>query len=139
MEIQILPPEKALPVARAYVISAVINSFKGRKDVEVHLFRPGGDDKGMESCDWNQLLDDHHHPDVEYNPEATKRFILEAFTEDERDAVIAYLQDRYEAKMSQVTACPIDFPVPIGITPLSDIPDWIVKWMKRRFAAGRNA
>lgn len=120
MDIQIIPPRIAPPTPRAHVISLVIKSFKGRRNVEIHLFRPVGEDMG-EDYDWNELIEDHHHPEVERNYDATQRFILEAFTEAERDRVIAYLKERYQSKLDSITSCTIDFPVPLGITPLSDI------------------
>ena len=40
MEIDVVPADFNLRVDRAWTVSMVIKSFKGRKDVNVHLFRP---------------------------------------------------------------------------------------------------
>lgn len=122
MDIQVIEPQTKLPIDRAHVVSVVIKSFKGRRNVEVHLFRPAGEES-LPDYNWVDLIDDHHHPDVAYEPEAVKRFIMEAFTEAERDQVLEYLKERYANKLESITACPIEFPVPLGITPLSDIPE----------------
>lgn len=123
MKIEIIPPASQPPIDRAYVISMVINSFKGRKDVEVHLFRPAQEDPDSTDYDWKTLIDDHHHPDVPRDEETTRRFILEAFTEEERDTVVEYLKERYKDRVSSITSCTVEFPVPIGLPALSSMPE----------------
>ena len=39
MQIKVAEPDRPTPVSRAHVISIVIKSFTGRKNVDVHLFR----------------------------------------------------------------------------------------------------
>ena len=39
MDVRVNPPMMAPPVDRAWAVSMVIRSFKGRRDVEVHLYR----------------------------------------------------------------------------------------------------
>ena len=125
MDITIIPLEAPAPVARIHVLSMVIRTFKGRRDVEVHLFRPepqDGDMDEMEAAGWDNLIDDTQHPDIEGDMETTRRVLLEAFTEKERDILLGYLRERYEGKVSAITACPMVLPLPLGLKPLSAFP-----------------
>ena len=47
--------------------------------------------------------------------------IMESFTEKERDAVVEYLRTRYQDKVSEIHACSLNFPVPLGLTALSEL------------------
>jgi hypothetical protein len=123
MDIDIATPDRALPVERAWVISMTIKSFKGRKDVEVHLFRPDYDTAEAEGYDWDALLGDPVHPELPVDLQASRRVLLEAFTPEERDQVLEYLKSTYEDRVSQVVAAPMDLPIPLGLPPLSDIPE----------------
>ncbi len=123
MDIEIIPPDKKLLTERAHVISMVIKSFKGRKDVEVHVFRPEYAPSEVESYDWDTLLGDQLHPAIPADPAKSRKVLLEAFTAEERDLVVDYLAKRYEEKVSRITAAPLDLPVPLGLPPLSEIPE----------------
>lgn len=123
MEINLHSPETAPPVKRAYFITMTINSFKGRRDVEVHLFRPDYDAAEMAAYDWNKLLGDPIHPQVPADPEFSKRVLMEAFTAEERDKVIDYLKEHYADRVSVVNSGPVDLPVPLGLPPLSELPE----------------
>ncbi len=123
MQIDIIPPDKALPVERAYVLSMVIKTFKGRKDVEVHLFRPDLDPDQAEGYAWDELIEDTHHPDVQADFAAARKVLMEAFTEKERDLVIDYLKKRYVAKLESIASCAMNFPAPLGIPALSQMPE----------------
>ncbi|MGE4299666.1 MAG: hypothetical protein AB7E47_16730 [Desulfovibrionaceae bacterium] len=125
MEITIIPLETPAPIARIHVLSMIIRTFKGRRDVEVHLFRPepdAGDMAEMEAAGWDTLIEDTQHPDIECDMDTTRRVLLEAFTEEERDTLLAYLSERYEGKVSAITACPMVLPIPLGLKPLSSFP-----------------
>lgn len=126
MEITVIPYEQSYEVERVYAVSMVINAFKGRKDVEVHMFRPELDDSekaAMAGYDWINVVEEHHHPDVEGDRETSSKVIYEAFTEAERDQVVEYLKVRYQDRVSSITACPLTLPLPIGVKPLSTIPE----------------
>lgn len=123
MEIEIIPPEHDLPVERAYVVSMIIKSFKGRKDVEVHLFRTEYDESELEQYDWKELVGDQYTPDSPIDPDSSLRVMLEAFTAEERDKLIEYLNERYDTRVSKITSCPLGFPIPMGLPPLSAIPE----------------
>lgn len=120
MEINIIAPERPLPIDRAHAVSMTIKSFKGRRDVEVHLFRSAWDPEEEEAIDWDKLLAAQGMGEA---PEAagSRRVILEALMPAERDAIIAYLKEHYASRLSAIFSAPIPFPVPIGLMALSDI------------------
>ena len=119
MDINIIPPESDPMIDRVYVVGMTIKSFKGRKDVDVHLFRTEWDDEEYEVYEWNDLLGAPVDPD-HANPEGSKKIILESFTEEERDQVIAYLKEHYSEKLSTINSAVMDLPVPKGLPSLSD-------------------
>jgi len=121
MEIDIVPADNALPIARAYTLSIVIKSFKGRKDVEVHLFRPEWDKAEEDQYDWNALMGDLLVPDLEVSLESCRRVVLEAFTEKERDQLVGYLKDRYQDRLAAIRSCSLNFPIPLGLVALSEL------------------
>lgn len=123
MDINIQNPEYPLPVDRAYVVSIVIKSFKGRKDVDVHLFRPDWDESEMENYDWSKLLGRPLEPGMSMDPVGSRKTLLECFTKEERDRVVDYLKTRYHDRVSSITSRCIDFPIPLGLKPLSEIPE----------------
>ncbi len=121
MEIDIVPAEGSLPVKRAYTLSIVIKSFKGRKDVEVHLFRPEWNPAEAQLYDWNALLGDILVPDLEVSLESCRRVVLEAFTEEERDQLVDYLKGRYKDRLAAIRSCSLNFPIPLGLVALSEL------------------
>jgi hypothetical protein len=120
VEIEIIAPTSPLPIDRAYALSMTIKSFKGRREVDVHLFRHAWDPEEEEAIDWDKLL---AAPGMSEAPEAagSRRVVLEALTKDERDRVVAYLKEHYANRLSAVISGPIPFPVPIGLMALSDL------------------
>jgi len=121
MEIDIVTAQEALPIDRAWSISIVIKSFKGRRDVEVHLFRPCWDSLEEDIYDWDKILGDPMHPDMDCDNASARKLVMESFTPEERDALVTYLKERYAGKLGAIRSCPIDFPVPQGIAALSDL------------------
>ena len=119
MEINILSPAAPLPVQRSWVMSMTIRSFKGRRDVDVHLFRPSWSEDEEASLDAASLIGDPLTPDSTGDPSGSRRIILEAFTAQERDQLVAYLKEHYASRLTGLTCAPLDFPVPLGLTPLS--------------------
>lgn len=120
MDIEIVKPEGGLPSERAYAVSMTIKSFKGRRDVDVHLFRHAWDPEEEPAMDWDRLLGAQG---MEEAPEAegSRHVVLESFTVEERDQLIAYLKDHYADRLKSVFSAPIPFPVPVGLTALSSI------------------
>jgi hypothetical protein len=109
------------PINRGYAVSMTVKSFKGRRDVEVHLFRPEWSDSESETIDTKQLFGPPIMEDVKINPDKDKQIILESFTKGERDAVIKYLMEHYSSRLSRITSTPMEFPIPSGLPPLSGI------------------
>ncbi len=120
MDIRIDTPRMPPPVDRAWAVSMVIRSFKGRRDVEVHLYRAeAAPDQGY---DWDALLGEAP-PNAPAEPEATKQMVLEAFSEAERDTVLEFLKARYTDRLVSITATAMEFPLPKGLPPLSSYPE----------------
>lgn len=122
MRVDILAPAQDPPVPRAYVLTMVIMSFKGRRDVEVHLFRPEVDPSDAAAWPWARLLGEPVEPGRD-DPEGSRRLLLEAFTADERHQVVEYLKERYADRVSAITGQALEFPIPLGLRPLSEIPE----------------
>ena len=120
MDITILNPDTTLPAERAFSISMVIRSFKGRRDVEVHLFRSQWDPEEYEGMDWERLLGDPISPSST-DLEGSKRIILEAFTDAERDTIVDYLKMQYSTRLTALRSAPIPFPVPAGLTGFTQV------------------
>jgi hypothetical protein len=120
VDICITPAESALPIDRAYALSMTIKSFKGRRDVEVHLFRHAWDPEEEQAIDWDRLLAAQGMSEA---PEAagSRHVILEALTLEERDRAVAYLKEHYASRLSAITSAAIPFPVPVGLMALSDM------------------
>lgn len=120
MDITITQPDTTLPAERAFAISMVIRSFKGRRDVEVHLFRSEWDPEEYEGMDWDLLLGGPIDP-RSTDPEGSKMVILEAFTEAERDTLVDYLKTQYSTRLTGINSAPLSFPVPIGLTGFTQV------------------
>ncbi|QLA16288.1 hypothetical protein [Desulfolutivibrio sulfoxidireducens] len=121
MEIDIVPADVKLPIERAFTLSIVIKSFKGRKDVEVHLFRPEWDPAEAQLYDWNALFGDLLVPDLEVSLESCRRVVLESFTKQERDQLVDYLKERYKDRLAAIRSCCLNFPIPLGLVALSEL------------------
>jgi len=122
MQIHSVASERPLPADRAYVLTMTIKTFKGRRDVKVHLFRPVTDEAEFAAYPWANLLGDAIEPGHD-DPEGSKRVLLEAFTRAERDQALDYIQERYAERVSEATSRPMNFPIPKGLVPLSAIPE----------------
>jgi len=120
VEINLIAPEYSLPIDRAFAVSMTIKSFKGRRDVEVHLFRHAWDPEEEEAIDWDKLLAAQGMSEA---PEAagSRKVVLESLTAEERDKVIGYLKEHYATRVTGIFSAPIPFPVPVGLIDLSDI------------------
>lgn len=120
MNIEIIPADKDLPIDRAHALSMTIKCFKGRRDVEVHLFRHAWDPEEEEAIDWDQLLAARGKSEAE-EAAGSRRVILEALTAEERDRIVDYLKEHYAGRLTAIASMPIPFPVPIGLMALSDM------------------
>ena len=123
----IAAPDNA-PLDRIYIVAATLNVFKGRRHVEVHIFRHGAADEELAALEGKNLVGP---PDPAVPPqalqgateEAALRCLLEAFTAEESQALAAYLEQRYAEHIEKITVCPLELPVPLGVAPLGGIPE----------------
>lgn len=122
MKINIISPEQNFPLDRAYVVNIMIRSFKGRKDVEVHLYRPWWNQAEEEEYDWGLIVNQSHGRTRE-DMNKSRKVVMELFTASERDALVGYLRDRYSEKLRLINSAPLSFPVPVGLSPLSMLPE----------------
>lgn len=111
-----------LPIKRGYAVSMTIKSFKGRRNVEVHLFRPEWPESDLKEISAEKnLFGPPVMDEADHNPERDKQLILESFTLEERNCVIDYLKEHYSSRLSTIKSTPMDFPIPSGLPPLSSI------------------
>lgn len=128
MQKEIVPALGNEPINRVYTISIIIRSFKGRKNVEAHLFRSDIPEKELQAPILLKCIDTDREkyrlePHLTGTLEDTKRMVLESFTKEERDAIIEYLEQRYHTRLLAISAGPLTFPVPMGTMPLASIPE----------------
>ena len=110
-----------IPSPRGYAVSMVIKSFKGRRDVEVHLFRPEWDEADENEIKWDNLFGSPATLDAIPNEKKDRKIVLESFTMEERDKVVDYLKEHYSSRLESIFSTPMEFPVPTGLPPLSSI------------------
>jgi hypothetical protein len=110
-------------VDRGYVVSMVISSFKGYKDVEVHLFRPDWEKEEERVYDWGSLLGEPIRQDQTIDPTGSRKVLMETFNAQEKDQLLEYLSNRYESRLESISARALSFPIPIGLVPLSEVPE----------------
>lgn len=119
MDITITQPDAPLPTQFAHSLSMVIRSFKGRRDVEVHLFRGHWDNSMEKELDWTDLI---NNPDGhEQSDDTSRNVILESFSSEERDRIINYLKDQYSTRLTAIRSTPLSFPIPAGLAALSQL------------------
>lgn len=118
MDITINTPTCPLPFERAYSLSMIIRSFRGRRDVEVHLFRARWP-REEESTDFTGLLE-HDSASGSDSPES-RAVVLESFTADERDLIVNYLKQQYSTRLTAIRSNPLAFPVPTGLAGFTEI------------------
>ena len=114
-------PETTPPVDRGYAMSMVIDTFRGHRNVEVHLFRPHWPEEEMQKYDWLNLLGDPIKKGQEIDPLGSRKVLLETFTAEESEQLLNYLRQRYESKLSSITVTVLQFPIPLGLIPLSEM------------------
>ncbi len=116
MDISITKATSTLPTPYRNSLSMVIRSFKGRRDVEVHLFRGTWDEADEKGQDWDLLLSS---PSTDDDP--SRKVVMEAFTDGERDQIVNYLKEQYSTRLTAIQARPLSFPVPSGMPGLSQV------------------
>ena len=131
MELHITPGDGTEKIARSHAISLTIKTFKGRKNVDVHLFRYGMETEEEHAIAWQDIIattasaeSSHSVADeagAEKAQEDARKMVLEMFTETERDTIITFLKEQYGRHLVRLTSAPVTFPVPLGVAPLSAI------------------
>ncbi len=116
MDIEIITPQSPPPTPYAHTLSMVIKSFKGRRNVEVHLFRGSWDQAAETALPWDVLIEGETHTGPD---ESARKVIMEAFTDDERDRIVTYLKEQYSTRLAAIRSTPLSFPVPKGLSGLS--------------------
>jgi hypothetical protein len=116
------------PTDRIYTMYVIIRSFKGRKNVQAHLFRSDIPEAELQDTNLHQCIDtdcDKYRlePHLSGTLEDTKQMVLESFTKKEMEAIIDYLEERYHTRLEGIFAAPLSFPVPQGTMPLASIPE----------------
>ncbi|WP_319584599.1 hypothetical protein [uncultured Pseudodesulfovibrio sp.] len=120
MDISINTPVSPLPCERAYSLSMVIRSFKGRRDVEVHLFRSRWNRSEESESDFSGLVEAEESAPKTVLP-VGRKVILEAFTSGERDLIVNYLKEQYSTRLTAITSNPLAFPVPAGLAGFTEV------------------
>ncbi|MGL1862591.1 MAG: hypothetical protein OCC46_08725 [Pseudodesulfovibrio sp.] len=117
MDITIIQSETPPPTQYAHTITMVIKSFKGRRDVDIHLFRGTWDANDEARENWDALISSAKDVDSV----GSQRVIMESFSDEERDNIINYLKEQYSTRLSAIRATPLTFPVPAGLSGLSQL------------------
>jgi len=128
MEHVIIPAPPDALLDRIYIITLIMHTFKGRRNVEAHLFRADPNPAEVESLRGKKLvgtpcdgLGDSQLPHG--TEDDALQVVLEAFTAEEGNLLLDYLKERYADQVSRVTVCPLALPIPLGVVPLSAIPE----------------
>ncbi len=114
-------PEVFSPAERGYTIKIIIESFRGYKDVEVHLFRPQWNKEEENNYEWNEILGDPINPTKPFDPLDSRKVLLETFTFEEKEKILDYLLNRYSEHLKSIKVDVLNFPIPLGLVPLSSI------------------
>lgn len=124
MECVVIAASPNTMLERIYLIQATLKTFKGRRDVMVHLFRHDTDPAELESLRGQGLVSeaDGSTPSGASEEDALYS-LLEAFTAEEGNELLEYLKARYSDHITRVVVCPVELPVPLGMVPLSGIPE----------------
>ena len=114
MDIDIIEATQTPPTPYAHTLTMVIRSFKGRRDVEVHLFRGAWDPDDEQAQDWDAIITPPPGKD-----DSSRSLVMEAFTNAERDQLVSYLKEQYSTRLTGIHSRPVTFPVPAGMAGLS--------------------
>jgi len=119
MDITITAPAAQPPTQYAHSLSMVIKSFKGRRNVDIHLFRGAWEAADEAGQDWDVLIAAPPTPNTDL--EGSRRIVMESFSDEERDRIINYLKEQYSTRLTAIQSTPLTFPVPAGLSGLSQL------------------
>ncbi|WP_243546549.1 hypothetical protein [Pseudodesulfovibrio tunisiensis] len=120
MDMEILDPTTTLPVERAYAVCMTIRSFKGRRNVDLHLFRSEWPESEEAAMPWDDLIVPSDDTPLE-GEGGSRKIVMESFTQQERDRIVNYLKEQYSTRITAIRSVPLEFPVPAGLPALSDV------------------
>ncbi len=124
MEYRIIAAPPDIDIDRIYLIQATLKSFKGRRHVIAHLFRLNDNKEELEALRTLEVVGkkDATTPEGAHEDDALAS-ALEAFTADEGNMLLAYLEKRYKDQITEVVVSPLEIPIPLGMVPFSGIPE----------------
>lgn len=115
MDITVIEPDTKPPAPYCHSVSMTIRSFKGRKDVDVHLYRCEWDAAEEAPLDWTTIIEGGSAED------SSKTVVMESFTTEERDRIVNYLKEQYSTRLTAIKSIPLAFPIPAGLPGLSQL------------------
>ncbi len=125
MEYRIIAASPFVELDRVYLIQIMLKSFKGRRDVIVYLFRANPDEQELEYLRGLEGLvgqADANTPEGA-SAEDVLLSVLEAFTAEEGNTLLEYLDKKYDEHIKEVVVSPLELPIPLGMVPFSAIPE----------------
>ena len=126
MEINFIEGRENEDTRRQYVAVCVLKNFKGRQNVEAHLFRGSWAPKELEELRRQDLVAENPALPDELRATASRdavlECVLETFTREEAEKLREYLADRYSDQIARLDIGPMELPAPLGLTPLGKIP-----------------
>ncbi|MDQ7031321.1 MAG: hypothetical protein Q9M37_01190 [Desulfonauticus sp.] len=121
MQIEINSAHIPLPTPRAFLVNMTLYAFKGRKNLQIHLYRYNWCKEEENLYPWEDILASLEGDETSI--ENAKMLVLESFTREERDLLIEYLKKRYSSRIKQIVSGPLSFPIPLGLLPLNKMPE----------------
>ncbi|MBD5608056.1 MAG: hypothetical protein HDQ93_04305 [Desulfovibrio sp.] len=125
MDINFVSSGENRDAPRQYLAVCSLRNFKGHKKVETHLFRGGWKpEEAKEIARLDLVSEDSPLPEElrdNISREATLECLLETFTIDEAREIADYLRERYADQIERLDICPIELPLPLGMTALGRI------------------
>lgn len=116
MDITITNSESSPPVEFANSLTMTIKSFKGRRNVDVHLFRSRWETSLERTLDWSTIIQGD-----EDSTDTSRKVVMESFSTEERDRIVNYLKEQYSTRLTAIRSTPLSFPVPAGLPGLSQL------------------
>lgn len=111
------------PLTLGNVISIVINYYRGYNKLEIHLFKPQWDESLEEAINWDEILGAPVRDNNFANSARSCKVLLETFTSYEKDAVLEYLNSKYQSHLNSISTQLLTKPIPKDLIPLCEIPE----------------
>lgn len=134
MEEYVIAAPPFMELERCYLMQATLKHFKGREHVVAHLYRHGDPADATDAAARQEELrnlrataglvaeaNDTTPPGA--SADAALLSVLEAFTAEEGNQVLEFLRQRYAGQLEKVFVFPLELPLPLGLTPFSQLPE----------------